>query len=97
MICSESPSLKLIEIFREKGAEVDYNDPYVPKLPKTRKYKYNMSSVDLKDIKDYDLVILSTDHTDYDYKKLASDAKIIVDTRNAFGKRGIVKENIFKA
>ncbi|MDP2363405.1 MAG: nucleotide sugar dehydrogenase, partial [Ignavibacteria bacterium] len=38
----ESPSLKLIEILREKGAKVDYNDPYVPKLPKTRKYKYDM-------------------------------------------------------
>jgi UDP-N-acetyl-D-glucosamine dehydrogenase len=93
----ESPSLKLIEIFREKGAEVDYNDPYVPKLPKTRKYKYNMSSADLKTLKNYDLVVLSTDHTDYDYNKLAAEAKIIVDTRNAFGKRGITRENIFKA
>ncbi len=93
----ESPSLKLIEIFREKGAEVDYNDPYVQKLPKTRKYKYNMTSADIMKIKDYDLVILSTDHSDYDYKKIAGEAKIIVDTRNAFGKRGIVKDNIFKA
>lgn len=43
----ESPSLKLIEILREKGAKVDYNDPYVPKLPKTRKYQYDMESVEL--------------------------------------------------
>ncbi len=43
----ESPSLKLIEIFREKGAAVDYYDPLVPKLPKTRKYKYDMKSVKL--------------------------------------------------
>jgi UDP-N-acetyl-D-glucosamine dehydrogenase len=93
----ESPSLKLIEILREKGADVDYNDPYVAKLPKTRKYQYKMTSVDLKNIKDYDLVILSTDHTDYDYKTISENAKLIVDTRNAFGKRGIIKDNIYKA
>ncbi len=41
----ESPSLRLIELLRERGAKVDYNDPYVPKLPKTRKYNYDMKSV----------------------------------------------------
>jgi UDP-N-acetyl-D-glucosamine dehydrogenase len=95
----ESPSLKLIEIFREKGAEVDYSDHFVPKLPKTRKYKYDMKSVtlDAKTISGYDLVILSTDHSDFDYKLLAKNAKIIVDSRNAFGSRSIKAKNIFKA
>jgi UDP-N-acetyl-D-glucosamine dehydrogenase len=38
----ESPSLKLIELFREKGADVFYHDPFFPKLPKTRKYNFEM-------------------------------------------------------
>ncbi|MCK9282636.1 MAG: nucleotide sugar dehydrogenase [Melioribacteraceae bacterium] len=84
----ESPSLKLIEILREKGAEVDYNDPYVPKLPPTRKYNYDMSSVELteENLQKYDLVLLSTDHDDYDSKFIKKNSKLIVDTRNFFNK-----------
>ncbi len=94
----ESPSLKLIEILREKGAEVDYNDPYVPELPETRKYNYQMKSVELTDktLKKYDLVLLSTDHTNYDYKFIAENAKLILDTRNAFEKAGIKSSKLFK-
>lgn len=95
----ESPSLKLIEILREKGAEVDYNDPYVSKLPKSRKYNYDMKSVPLtkENLKKYDVVILSTDHTDYDYKFITQNAKLIIDSRNAFEKNGIKSDKIFKA
>ncbi|MCU7521138.1 MAG: nucleotide sugar dehydrogenase [Ignavibacteria bacterium] len=95
----ESPSLKLIEIFREKGAEVSYNDPYVPKLPKTRKYEFQMDSVELtaENLGSFDAVVLSTDHTNYDYKFIAENAKIVVDSRNAFAKNGVKKENIYKA
>lgn len=95
----ESPSLKLIEILREKGAEVDYSDPYIPVLPKTRKYKFDMNSVLLtkENIGKYDVVLLSTDHDDFDYKFIAECAQLVVDTRNAFGKNGIVAENIKKA
>ncbi|MGE5402760.1 MAG: nucleotide sugar dehydrogenase, partial [Ignavibacteriales bacterium] len=95
----ESPSLKLIELFREKGAEVSYNDPYVPKLPRTRKYQFDMESVALtkESLKGFDAVVLSTDHTGYDYRFIAENANIIVDSRNAFGKNGIKAENIYKA
>ena len=95
----ESPSLKLIEILRERGAEVNYSDPYIPVLPKTRKYKFDMVSVELteENIKKYDVVLLSTDHDDFDYKFIAEHAQLIVDTRNAFGKRGLKTENIYKA
>lgn len=94
----ESPTLKLIEIFRNKGAAVDYNDPYVPKLPPTRKYQYDMESVELTEesLKRYDLVVLSTDHSDYDYKFIEENAELILDTRNAFAKNGIVTEKIYK-
>ena len=95
----ESPSLKLIEILRERGAEVSYSDPYIPVLPKTRKYKFDMSSVELteENIKKYDVILLSTDHDDFDYKFIVEHAQLIVDTRNAFGKRGLKTENIYKA
>ena len=94
----ESPSLKLIELFREKGADVDYNDPFIPKLPKTRKYNLDMNSVEITkgNLKKYDLVVLSTDHTDYDYQLIFDNAKLIVDTRNAFGKRGFSHSGVVK-
>ncbi|MGB5896454.1 MAG: nucleotide sugar dehydrogenase, partial [Ignavibacteriaceae bacterium] len=75
----ESPSLKLIEIFNNRGATVNYSDPYIPTLPKTRKYKFDMVSVELTPaiLKNYDLVVLSTDHTDYNYNLIADNANII--------------------
>ena len=95
----ESPSLKLIEILRERGCIVDYNDPYVPKLPKTRKYEYDMESIQLtkENIQKYDVLLLSTDHSNYDFQLIATYAPLIVDTRNAFAKNGIVNERIVKA
>ncbi len=95
----ESPSLKLIELFIKREALVDYTDPYIPTLPKTRKYNFAMESVDLtaESIKNYDLVVLSTDHTDFDYKMISSNAKAILDTRNAFERNGIKSSSIYKA
>jgi UDP-N-acetyl-D-glucosamine dehydrogenase len=95
----ESPSLKLIEIYREKGATVDYYDPFIPVLPRTRHYNYKMKSVKLtsEKLKSYDLLVLSTDHSMFDYKFIAKNSKLIVDSRNAFESRGIKNKNIFKA
>ena len=58
-----------------------------------------MSSVELteENIKKYDVILLSTDHDDFDYKFIVEHAQLIVDTRNAFGKRGLKTENIYKA
>jgi UDP-N-acetyl-D-glucosamine dehydrogenase len=96
----ESPSLRLIELFREKGSDVSYNDPYVPKLPRTRKYQFDMQSVDLtkNNLAKFDLVVLSTDHSDYDYKMIADNSRLIVDSRNAFARHGIIdNQKIIKA
>ena len=95
----ESPTLKLIELFKEKGAYVDYNDPYIPVLPATRKYNYDMKSVDVnrETLKDYDLVLLATDHDDFDYNLISRYSDIIIDTRNIFHKKGILNNNIYKA
>ena len=80
----ESPTLELIRLLTEENASVDYHDFYIPKLNKTRKYDYEMDSVNLDTISEYDLVILATDHDDYDYDMLLSEVQLIVDTRGRF-------------
>jgi UDP-N-acetyl-D-glucosamine dehydrogenase len=93
----ESPSLKLIELLQDKGARVDYNDDYVTEIPRLRKYTFNKKSVKITkgNLAKYDVVLLSTDHTYYDYGFILKNSKIIVDTRNAFGK--YKSKKIFKA
>jgi UDP-N-acetyl-D-glucosamine dehydrogenase len=58
-----------------------------------------MKSVKLSSekLKSYDLLVLSTDHSIFDYKFIAENSKLIVDSRNAFETRGIKSKNIFKA
>ncbi len=80
----ESPTLELIRLLTEENASVDYHDFYIPKLNKTRKYDYEMDSVSLDAISEHDLVILATDHDDYDYDMLLSEVQLIVDTRGRF-------------
>jgi len=95
----ESPSLKLIEILRERGGRVEYNDPFIPVLPRTRKYEFDLQSVDLTEdnLKNYDLVLLSTDHDDYDYEMIYKNSKLLVDTRNALKFKGIHNGKAIKA
>jgi len=93
----ESPSLKLIELLQDHGAKVDYNDDYVTTIPKLRNYNFKKKSVNIKaaNLKRYDLVLLSTDHSYYDYKMILKNSHIIVDTRNGFGK--MKSKKIYKA
>jgi UDP-N-acetyl-D-glucosamine dehydrogenase len=82
----ESPSLKLLELLTQRGAAMDYNDPYFPALHKMRHYDFShMRSVDLSPEKlgTYDCVLIATDHTSYDYDAIVRGAKLVVDTRNA--------------
>jgi UDP-N-acetyl-D-glucosamine dehydrogenase len=82
----ESPSLKLLELLTDRGATLDYNDPYFPALFKMRHYDFShMRSVNLtpEKLASYDCVLIATDHTSYDYEALVRDAKLVVDTRNA--------------
>jgi UDP-N-acetyl-D-glucosamine dehydrogenase len=81
----ESPSLVLIELLQERGADVYYNDPYVPITPKTRKHDLHMKSVELKPeiLSGMDCVLISTDHSVYDWQMICKHAPLVVDTRNA--------------
>lgn len=91
----ESPSIELIELLRKKGARVDYNDPYIPKTHKQRQHDLKMSSKRLSAamLASYDVVLISTDHSTYDYKWIVKHAKLVVDTRNATaGVRGTARK-----
>lgn len=81
----ESPSLELIERFRAKGARVDYNDPYIPQTHRQREYDLRMKSRKLSEkmLGGYDVVVIATNHTDYDYDWIVRNARLVIDTRNA--------------
>jgi UDP-N-acetyl-D-glucosamine dehydrogenase len=83
----ESPSYVLMELFKERGAEVGYYDPYVPIIRPTREHAEwtGTRSVtwDEKTLSGYDVVVISTNHQSVNYSELANWATSIVDCRNA--------------
>lgn len=90
----ESPSLTIIELLREQGAEVLYNDPYHPTVGRGRHYNLNMTSTPLDDLGQYDCVLIVTDHSDYDYARIVRESKLVVDSRNAT--KGIQAANVIR-
>ena len=82
----ESPSLELMESLIDMGADVQYCDPYFHKVPSTRKHQFELSAMPMneKTLKSADLVLLATDHDDFDYSLILAKAKMIVDTRGRF-------------
>jgi UDP-N-acetyl-D-glucosamine dehydrogenase len=90
----ESPSLTIIELLQKQGAEVSYNDPYLPFVGRGRKYDLQMKSVSLDNLGQYDCVLIVTDHSDYDFKRIVREAQLVVDTRNAT--KGIQSPNIVR-
>ena len=95
----ESPSIELIELLWEKGAKVDYNDPYIPRTHKQRKHNLKLSSKPLsaQSLRKYDVVLIATDHSDYDYPWIVENSQLVIDTRNATAgvKRG--RNKIYRA
>ena len=82
----ESPTLKIMQLLGQRGAQVEYNDPYFPQLHKMRHYDYSgMRSVELtpKVLASYDCVVIATDHSSYDYPAIVEAAQLVIDTRNA--------------
>jgi UDP-N-acetyl-D-glucosamine dehydrogenase len=94
----ESPALKIMQLLRQQGAEVSYNDPHIPCLSGMRHYPdINLTSTPLtrEALQEADLTLLVTDHSAYDYAWIAAQAPLIVDTRNAF--KGIPGGHIYPA
>ena len=90
----ESPSLTIIELLQKRGAHVEYNDPFFPKVGHGRKYMLNMICTPLDQIPEFDCVVIVTDHSQYDYASIVSKARLVVDTRNAT--KGIQADNIVR-
>jgi len=88
----ESPALKLISLLSNAGADVAYHDPYVPTFAE---HGLQMSSVPFAP-DSYDCVVIATDHRAIDYEQLVDDASLVVDLRNATGKKGTASDKVFK-
>ncbi len=97
----ESPSLKLIELLEQRGGAVDYHDPFIPVIAKTREHAEltGRRSVPLEPaiVSGYDAVLIATDHDNVDYAALVEHAKLVIDTRNACARAGIFGPKIVKA
>jgi len=83
----ESPSLKLIELLEERGAEVSFYDPFIPVIPPTREHAALAGREAVawspEVIASFDAALIATDHDAVDYEQLVTHSKLVVDTRNA--------------
>jgi UDP-N-acetyl-D-glucosamine dehydrogenase len=82
----ESPSVVLMEILRAKGARVEYSDPHIPKFPKLRAHQFDLNSVPLTpdNLRQFDVVLVATDHDKFDWNTIADHSKLIVDARGVY-------------
>ena len=94
----ESPALVLIELLEQAGAQVAFHDPHVPIIPMTREHSglAGRKSSDLDVASSVDAVLIVTDHDEINYGFLASEAALIIDTRNAM-RNSTDRGNIVKA
>ena len=97
----ESPSLRLMEILEGRGAAVRFHDPHVPMVPPTREHSHfsgrPSAPLTLSALEAFDAVVIATDHDAVDYALIARHARLIVDTRNAFGRRNLPADKVVKA
>ncbi|HSP81475.1 MAG TPA: nucleotide sugar dehydrogenase, partial [Myxococcaceae bacterium] len=95
----ESPSLRVMCLLKERGAEVDYHDPYVPRIEPGHGFHQAMESVPLRPetLRQYDAVLILTDHSSIDYAMVVELAQVVVDTRNATRQVGPGREKVMKA
>jgi len=97
----ESPALRLMQLLLARGAEPSYHDPYVPEIPMMREFAFlaGRKSCELRPdvVGSKTAILLATEHDTIDYELLAEHSRLIVDTRNAFGRRGFSGDNLVKA
>jgi UDP-N-acetyl-D-glucosamine dehydrogenase len=97
----ESPSYALMELLIERGADVEYYDPYVPVIRPTREHSHfaGKKSIewDRSAIQNFDLVLIATNHACVNYQELGDWAKSIVDTRNAMAAVQVASGKVWKA
>ncbi len=97
----ESPSYVLMSLMSERGALVEYHDPYVPVIGATREHAHwaGKKSVtwDKATVASFDLVLIATNHDCVNYQELADWAPLIVDTRNAMSRAKVAAQQVWKA
>jgi UDP-N-acetyl-D-glucosamine dehydrogenase len=81
----ESPSYAITELLLKHGAQVMYNDPFIPRLKPSRKHNFQMESTPLTEelLSEMDAVMILTDHSSYDYQWIVDHSSLVIDTRNA--------------
>ena len=92
----ESPSVHVMELLRDWGANVSYSDPHVPVFPEMREHSFDLSSVEItpENLAGYDAVVLLTDHSSFDLDMIKEHSSLVVDTR---GKYREAADNIVRA
>jgi UDP-N-acetyl-D-glucosamine dehydrogenase len=92
----ESPAVTIMELLKEKGAQIAYSDPYVAIFPKMREHHFDLQSVELSptNIASFDCIILTTAHDVFDFNLIKQHAKLLVDTRGVYQQPS---EHIIKA
>jgi UDP-N-acetyl-D-glucosamine dehydrogenase len=96
----ESPSVTLIELLQKRGAKVSYHDPHIPVAKPMREHDItNLRSVPLTpaNLKKHDCVLIATDHSRVDYDLVCRHARLVVDTRNAAGRKKRLPGRLVKA
>ena len=82
----ESPALEIIKLFKKNNCLVSYSDPFVPKIPKTRKFDFQLKSIKLnsKNLNKFDACVLVTDHDIFNYNLIKKSSKLIIDCRGKY-------------
>jgi UDP-N-acetyl-D-glucosamine dehydrogenase len=97
----ESPSFKLMELLEERGANVEYFDPFVPEIPEMREHRNlkhrRATKFDAVSISQFDAALIATDHDAVDYHLLIAHSKLVIDTRNVCSRLSIADRKIAKA
>lgn len=92
----ESPAIEIMELIRNKGADVQYSDPHVPVFPKMREHKFDLASIQLNAeiLQAYDAIVFTTNHDKFDFEMIKNNAQLIIDTRGVY--RYEIANNIFR-
>lgn len=91
----ESPALDIFGLLEQKGAVVSYHDPYIPSIQHEDREILSVEDV-IDAVQTADCVVVITNHSCYDYPAIMSEAKLILDTRNAYGTLGYSNPKIIK-
>jgi UDP-N-acetyl-D-glucosamine dehydrogenase len=92
----ESPGLEIYRLLRQKGAWVEFHDPYVNHFISILGKTVESSSIEGDRLRGFDATVLVTDHSNLDYKSIAESSQVILDCRNVFSRYGVEGDHIVR-